>query len=105
MDRTLGGATAPTSERPTASARLAGAALQVVGAAVLVALITLVARLALAPGHGVRDAAGCERAYAAARTHADTLSVAFLSYPDPRQRGLKRRCGELRAATVAAPGR
>jgi hypothetical protein len=85
-------------------AGLAAAARYGAAAAVLVLLALLGWRLALAPVHGVRDAAACERAYAAARTHADSLSAAFLSFPDPAGRAVKRRCGELRAM-VGAPGR
>jgi hypothetical protein len=81
---------------------LAVAARYGASAVVLAVLVVLAWRLALAPGHGVRDAAGCERAYAAARTHADTVSAAFLSYPDPTGRNVKRRCGELRPATVGS---
>ncbi|WP_309668998.1 hypothetical protein [Gemmatimonas sp.] len=75
------------------------------GAAVVLLLGVLATRLALGPIHAVRNAAECERAYARARTHADSLSVTYLSYPDAAARGMRHRCGELRAAVVTAPGR
>jgi hypothetical protein len=71
-------------------------------AALPLALAVLAARLALAPIHGVRSAAACARAYAAARTHADTVSADLLTYRDPagRSAGRRRRCGDGRVATV-----
>lgn len=75
------------------------------GAAVVVLLGVLATRLAMGPIHAVGNAAECEQAYARARTHSDSLSVTFLSYPDSASRGLRHRCGELRAAVVSAPGR
>lgn len=68
----------------------------------LLTFSVLVARLALSTSHGVRSAAACRRAYAAARTHADTVSVDMLSYPDSvaRGSGFRRPCGELRTATI-----
>jgi hypothetical protein len=71
-----------------------------IAVAVLLALAVLSYRLVLGPIHAVHDAAGCARAYARARTHADTLSVDFLSYPDPAGRPVALRCGALRTATV-----
>ena len=72
-------------------------------------ILALGARLALAPIHpGVRTAAECARGYAAARTHADTVSADLVSYPgqpgQPRRLGQspgrRRPCGELRTVTV-----
>ena len=69
--------------------------------ALLLALVALASRLVFAPIHGARSAAACARAYAAARTHADTVSADRLSYPDPAgPGGRRRRCGDLRIATV-----
>jgi hypothetical protein len=74
----------------------------VAAAAVPLALAVLAARLVLAPVHAVRSAAACGRAYAAARTHADTVTADLLTYADsaggPARR--RRRCGDLRTATV-----
>jgi hypothetical protein len=56
------------------------------GAALLLALVVLIARLILAPVHAVPSAAACAAAYAAARTHADTVSADLLTYRDPRTR-------------------
>jgi hypothetical protein len=67
-----------------------------VSASVLVVLVVLVAKLAIAPVHGVHDAAGCERAWAKARSRTDTISADLLSFPDSMNRRLSRRCGELR---------
>jgi hypothetical protein len=67
-----------------------------VSASVLVVLVVLVAKLAIAPVHGVHDAAGCERAWAEARSRTDTISADLLSFPDSMNRRLSRRCGELR---------
>ncbi|QJR37540.1 hypothetical protein [Gemmatimonas groenlandica] len=75
------------------------------GAAVVVLLGALATRLAVGPIHAVRNASECERAYAGARTHSDSISVTFLSFPDAASRGIRRRCGELHAAVVSAPGR
>jgi hypothetical protein len=67
---------------------------------VLVALALLVSRLMLAPIHGVHDAAACSRAYDEARTHLDTVSADFLSYPDPAEPGVDHRCGAVRTGVV-----
>ena len=67
-----------------------------VSASVLVVLVVLVAKLAIAPVHGVHDAGGCERAWANARSRTDTISADLLSFPDSMNRRLSRRCGELR---------
>lgn len=96
---------APESMPSSAHGRLALAARSAAGATVVLLLALLASRLALGPIHAVRDAAGCERAYADARTKMDSLSVTYLSFPDPAARQLRHRCGELRAAFVDAPGR
>lgn len=67
-----------------------------ISASVLVVLVVLVAKLAIAPVHGVHDAAGCEQAWADARSRTDTISADLLSFPDSLNRHLSRRCGELR---------
>ncbi len=85
--------------------RFARAARSTAGVSVALLLVVLTVRLALGPIHAVRDAAGCERAYADARTLMDSLSVTYLSFPDSAARQLRHRCGELRAAVVSAPGR
>ena len=86
-------------------ANLRGAVRFTAGATIVVLLMVFASRLALGPIHAVRDAAGCERAYATARTRSDSVSVTFLSFPDPAARQLRHRCGELRAAVVDALGR
>ncbi len=88
-----------------ARSRLARAARSAAGVSVALLLVALASRLALGPIHAVRDAAGCERAYADARTKMDSLSVTYLSFPDSATRLVRHRCGELRAAVVSAPGR
>ena len=85
--------------------RFARAARSTAGVSVALLLVVLTVRLALGPIHAVRDAAGCERAYADARTRMDSLSVTYLSFPGSAARQLRHRCGELRAAVVSAPGR
>lgn len=88
-----------------ARTRLAQVARYMTGVTVVLLLVVLASRLALGPIHAVRDAAGCERAYADARTRTDSLSVTYLSFPDPAERQIRHRCGELRPAIVEAPGR
>ena len=70
--------------------------------ALLLTLGVLIVRLALAPIHGTRSAAACARAYAAARTHADTMSADLLTYPEPARQSVRQRrlCGRLRIVTV-----
>ena len=85
--------------------RFARAARSTAGVSVALLLVVLTVRLALGPIHAVRDAAGCERAYADARTRMDSLSVTYLSFAESAARQLRHRCGELRAAVVSAPGR
>lgn len=96
---------APEVMASPARTRVAQAARYMASAIVVLLLVVLASRLALGPIHAVRDAAGCERAYADARTRTDSLSVTFLSFPDPAGHGMRHRCGELRAAVVDAPGR
>ena len=88
-----------------AGVRVAHAAPYMASATVVLLLVVLASRLAFGPIHAVRDAAGCERAYADARTRTDSLSVTYLSFPDSSGHGTRHRCGELRAAVVDAPGR
>jgi hypothetical protein len=88
-----------------ARSHVARAARYTAGVSVALLLLVLTVRLALGPIHAVQDAAGCERAYADARTRMDSLSVTYLSFPDPAARQLRHRCGELRAGVVSAPGR
>ncbi len=64
-------------------------------AAVLIALAVLVSRLAIGPVHGVDSAEACKRAYASAKTRADSVSVATLSFPDPARQPVTRRCSEF----------
>lgn len=96
---------APELMASPARTRVAQAARFVGGVIVVLLLAVLASRLALGPIHAVRNAAGCERAYADARTRTDSLSVTFLSFPDSAGRQIRHRCGELRAAVVDAPGR
>lgn len=73
--------------------------------AVFAVIVAVTGRMVLGPVHAVRDAKGCRRAYAEARTRQDTVSVDRLSYPDstaPRRRG---RCVFQRIATLGALGR
>ena len=86
-----------------AGVRVAHAAPYIAGATVSLLLVVLASRLALGPIHAVRDAAGCERAYADARTRTDSLSVTFLSFPDSSGHGTRHRCGKLRAAIPMRP--
>lgn len=59
---------------------------------VVLALGALFYRLAAAPVHGVSSAADCIERYAKAKTHEDTTSVDFTSYPDSAGRGVRQRC-------------
>lgn len=72
---------------------------------VLLVLAFVGYRLAIAPIHGVRDSAACDRAYAEARTHADSVSVRFLSYPDSMRPGQRSLCGYRRLDTLLSIGR
>jgi hypothetical protein len=72
-----------------------------IGAAVLIALGFVLYWRAMAPVHGVRDVSGCERAYSAARTRTDTLSVDLMSYPNSIGRRVNRLCGMLRPTPVS----
>jgi hypothetical protein len=62
---------------------------------VLLALGTLFYQLAVAPMHSVSSRAECAREYAKAKTHADTISVDFTSFPDTS--GARNRCYVTRA--------
>jgi hypothetical protein len=76
------------------------------GAAVLVlGIVVLVSKLALAPVQGVHTAAECRGAYAKAQTRSDSNAVDFLSFPDPAGRHITRRCHEvqLEASTAIIP--
>ena len=75
------------------------------GAVVLIALAVLVSRLAIGPVHGVSSADDCKRAYANAKTRADSVSVATLSFPDPARQPVTRRCSEFNTVYADAPGR
>jgi hypothetical protein len=75
------------------------------GAVVLIALAVLVSRLAIGPVHGVDSAEACKRAYANAKTRADSVSVATLSFPDPARQPVPRRCSEFNTVYADAPGR
>jgi hypothetical protein len=83
----------------TAVLRYGGAAALVLG------LVVLVSRLALAPVQGVHNAAECRSAYVRAQTRSDSNAVDFLSFPDPAGRHITRRCNEVLPAAVGAPGR
>lgn len=67
-----------------------------VGMTITAAIVLLVAKLAIAPVHGVRNATACERAYADATSRTDSIAVDMLSFPDSTNRRVSRRCGELR---------
>lgn len=77
-------------------------ATRTVSALVLIALVALSVKLALAPFNGTTDSDGCARAYAKARTRVDTIAVDTKSFPDAHIRGLNRRCGEQRKTPVGA---
>ncbi len=74
-------------------------------AALALGLVLLVGKLAVAPVRGVHNAAECHDAYASAQTRSDSMSVDFLSFPDPARRRIMRRCHEVRPAPTGAPGR
>jgi hypothetical protein len=95
----------PKQSMSSGAGRLARAAGHTASVTALFLLVVLVGKLVLGPVHGVRNEAACERAYAEARTRTDSISAQLLSFPEPARRGVTRRCGELHAATVDAPGR
>jgi hypothetical protein len=74
-------------------------------AALVLGLVLLVSKLALAPVQGVHNAAECRRAYAKAQTRSDSNAVDFLSFPDPAGRHITRRCNEVLPAVAGVPGR
>lgn len=69
---------------------------------IVLGLAVLISTLAFAPIHGVHSAAECQRAYAKADSRSDTMSVDFLSFPDPAGHAVPHRCGELRPAPFTA---
>lgn len=69
-----------------------------VGAVITLAVALLVARLAMAPVHGVRNADECTEAYAKATSRTDTISVDMLSFAGGASGHIRRRCGELRTS-------
>lgn len=71
------------------------------GAATLVlGVVVLVSELAVAPVQGVHDAAECRSAYDKAQTRSDSMSVHFMSFPDPAGRQITRRCNEVLAEAL-----
>jgi hypothetical protein len=68
-----------------------------VGTAITLVIALLVAKLAYAPVHGVRNAEACEQAYAQATSRTDTIAVDMLSFAGGASGRIRRRCGELRA--------
>lgn len=56
--------------------RIAGAIL------LLVVIVAIVGKLALSPYHHVHTAAECRAAWAAARTHMDSVAVSFKPFDD-----------------------
>ncbi|HYW31556.1 MAG TPA: hypothetical protein VE869_08625 [Gemmatimonas sp.] len=75
----------------------------VAGASLLSALGFLSYQVLMVPVHAVNDEAGCDEAYADARTRHDTLSVDFMSLPDSSARGVRQRCGFLRRVPSVLP--
>lgn len=67
-----------------------------ISASVVMVLVVLVAKLAIAPVHGVGSAADCAQAYADAKSRTDTIAADLLSFPDSLSRRVSHRCGELR---------
>lgn len=91
----------PQQSEPPVSPRHAAvgpSARYVAGGMIVLMLSVLVSRLALAPVHGVRNAAACKEAYTNARSRTDSMFTALLSYPDPHGHGISRRCGELNSS-------
>jgi hypothetical protein len=62
----------------------------------LAAIVAVVAKLALSPYHHVHTAAECKAAYAAARTHMDSVSVSFKPFDDGN-RSVDTRCSSVLA--------
>jgi hypothetical protein len=63
--------------------------------ALVLGIVALVSTLALAPVHGVHNAAECREAYAKAVTRQDSMSVDFASFPDSAGRNISHRCNEV----------
>lgn len=62
----------------------------------LAVIVAVVAKLALSPYHHVHTAAACRAAYAAARTHMDSVAVSFKPFDDGN-RSVDTRCGSVLA--------
>lgn len=79
-----------------------------VAAAVLVAIVAVVAKLALSPYHHVMTAEECRAAFAEATTHADSVAVSFMPFDDG-DNSVDKRCSsvltvrELSAADLRRP--
>ena len=65
---------------------------------IVLAIVLLVAKLAFAPVHGVRNADECAQAYARATSRTDSISVDMLSFAGGASGRVRRRCGELRTS-------
>lgn len=63
----------------------------------LAAIVAVVAKLALSPYHHVHTAAECKAAYAAARTHMDSIAVSFKPFDDGNN-SVDTRCSSVLAA-------
>ncbi|WP_439642822.1 hypothetical protein [Gemmatimonas sp.] len=84
--------------RPSRLLRDMGVATLVLG------IVALVSKLALAPVHGVHKAAECREAYAKAVTRQDSMSVDFASFPDSAGRNIAHRCNEVLPKVVQPLG-
>lgn len=62
----------------------------------LAVIVAVVAKLALSPYHHVHTAAECRAAYAAARTHMDSVAVSFKPFDDG-SRSVDTRCSSVLA--------
>ena len=69
-----------------------------VAASAAIAASALAYGMLTGPVHATSDAAGCDRAYAEARTRQDSLEVNLMSYPDAA--GRTRLCGMLHQPVV-----
>lgn len=67
---------------------------RVAAAALLVAIVALVAKLALSPYHRVHTAEECHAALAVARTRVDSIAVSFKPFDDGN-RGVDLRCSHV----------
>lgn len=68
-------------------------------ALLVVAITTVVVKLALAPFHQVYTAAECHAAYAKAGTHGDTVRIDFMPFDD-RDNAVDTRCSTTRTVRV-----